>query len=239
MKNGAYIGVALTVLLLTMGAAHGDVFGGVEIEAWAESSAGASDHEIPVVMDFGGGNQYVFGYRWNDGDTVTRPVRVDGDPDYDDYVDYTVTYGYGTEAQGNTSEGAMIALDSIAGMVVTTKYDDFFGLSVINILYGSDEMGYNIADQEWPALWLCGRDAYTDWQNTWHAASSPNDKTWEESPFGIAGRVLHDGYWDGWSQRALDYSTIVPDITPAPEPATMFLLGGMAVPFVLKRRRRK
>ncbi|MBL7221283.1 MAG: PEP-CTERM sorting domain-containing protein [Phycisphaerae bacterium] len=240
MKNGVTIGVVLAVLLLTMGAARGDVFGGVEVEAWAESSSGASDHEIPVVMDFGGGNQYVFGYRWNDGDTVTRPVRVSSDFDYDDYVDYTVTYGFGTQAQANTSEGAMIALNSIAGMVMTTEYDDFFGLSVINILYGSDEMGGNVTGQTWPALWLCGRDAYTDWQGTPHPASSPHNHTWEPAPIGMADRELHDAYWDGWTQcAAVGWDTIAPDITPTPEPATMLLLGGMAAPFVLKRRRRK
>ncbi|MDP6546420.1 MAG: PEP-CTERM sorting domain-containing protein [Phycisphaerae bacterium] len=238
MKNGVTIGVVLTVLSLTMGAAHGDVFGGATVEAWAESSPGASDHEIPVVMDFGGGNQYVFGYRWNDGDTVTRPVRVSGDPDYVNYQTYTVTYGAGTEVPGNTSEAAILSLDAVGGMVLDTWYYSF-GMVISDILYGSDEMGQNIAGQEVPALWLCGRDPYTDWQGTSHPASSPDSRTWEYSPLGIGGRVLHDGYWDGWSPRDLAWNTTAPGITPAPEPATMLLLGGMAAPFVLKRRRRK
>ena len=207
----------------------------IDVAAWAESSTGAGDHEILVAMDFSGGNEHIFGYRWKDGDTVTRPTRILGDPDYADYVIYTGTYGL--EAAGNTSEAAMIALVGVDGMVLTTSYYSF-GLVVTNIQYdGTDEMGVNVADQDWPVLWLCGREAYTDWLGTDHPAASPNNQTWELAPFGISGRVLHDAYWDGWSPRATDWSTTEPNITPVPEPATLCLLaaGGLAL---LRRRNR-
>ncbi len=229
--------VIVLSIAVPAGAAPYDWYGRtVDVEAWAQSSPSAQQYEVLVGMDFGEGEEYTFGYRWNDGDTVTRPTRVPGDLDYVDYLTYTGNYGL--EAAGNTSEAAILALDTLADMALTTLYHGVFGQSVTNIYYRTSEMGISITGQSWPALWLCGREGYMDWMGIWHPAVSASDRTWEIADFGISGRVLASGYWDGWSQRASDWSTDEPNIAPVPEPASISLLVLAGVAMVFRRRNR-
>ena len=213
MKNGAYIGVALTVLSLTTGAAHGYVFDGVnvEVEAWAESSVGADDNEAIVVIDFAGAGSYAFGYRWEDGDTFTREASA-----YADLVGYVIGSDLG--------EAMTLELNAQTPLVVGYSYHPTFGFFLSTLSYD----GHTAGAGGWSA----------DWVGYWNSNDGEN---WTPAPVGVSTKVLTDGAWDGWSQEIDNtaFDPVTPPVTPAPEPATMLLLGGMAAPFVLKRRRRK
>ena len=204
----------------------------VTIETWAESSAGASDHYAYMALDFDGtgNNVKVFGYRWNDADTLTRPD--DGSGAYDTY-----TLANGTEADAGYSEAMMITLMGLSGMTIGYHWHETMGMFIDSLNYNGDEIG-SYADPGGDPYKFYTPGYFWDGNKAWSTAynsgpAQPPNETWESTPLGISIRVLDDRYWDGWRQGWYSYNPVtyefnegypLPAITPIPEPMTLSLL---------------
>jgi hypothetical protein len=98
------------------------------VDGWAESSPGASDGTVGMYIDFGNGNDAVFGYNWNwDGalDTIARPA---GNGFSDDPVDAYL------------GEAMMLALDDQTGLDVNYSYHPTFGFFLQNLVSGGETL---------------------------------------------------------------------------------------------------
>ena len=210
MKNGVTIGVVLAVLSLTMGAAHGYVFGDVDVEAWIFSSEykvenSAAENAAIVVIDFAGDGSYAFGYRWKDGDEFTRQDN--------------------SKIGSEMGDAMMLELEKQLSLTLAMDYQ-YYGSSMFMKTLTYDTH-------------TSGGDYPNDWLSYW---TSTDGETWTAPPLtGVSDTILTDGAWHGWGREINNttFDPANPPVTPTPEPATMLLLGGMAAPFVLKRRRRK
>lgn len=202
----------------------------VDVEHWT----GTGPNEALMVLDFGGDDSYVLGYRWTSGTTVNRPgdsAYVQSHPTVDAHV---------TEALLLS-----LAADSASGFGLGYAYHNTFGFSVNSLSYA----GHTIVSDwvnTYAAFWLSGHQEYTDYQ--WdpveedyvavlNPAMSPDGETWAYSGLGASTRVLEDGFYDGWT--AGDATTFVaqpPSINFVPEPGTLMLVA-MIAGMSLHRRR--
>ena len=220
--------VAVLAMACTAGAAT--------VEAWAASSSGASDHTAYFVLDYDGGpNTYLFGYRWNDGEMVTRPD--DGSAAYDTYTGL-----FGTQASAATSEGMIYALMNVAGMTVAHSWHGTYGLFLENFEYDGNAFDVTSFNNPWSSVMTSFWSGNLAWDSGWASGPAQAPGTWEQMPMGVVGRELADGFWDGWMQgqfNVITWETVAPDpsISPVPEPVTMslMLIGGAGL---LARRRR-
>ena len=129
-----------------------------------------------------------------------------------------------TTVGSEIGEAMMLELDVDTPLVVGYSHHSVYGFFMSTLSYD----GHTAGAGGWSA----------DWVGYWN---STDGGIWTPASVGISTRVLTNGAWDGWSQEIDndDFDPLTPPVTPTPEPATMLLLGGMAVSVVLKRRRRK
>ncbi len=130
-----------------------------------------------------------------------------------------------------------------------------FGIAVNGIGYDTDGDGLPLSDgTAWPpngllfpgspsdgATALDAGDRYVEGWNTgfwgYWLASGSTLGTWSEAQVGLSGRQLVDGSWDGLSFAQGFVGSAPDDPVAAPEPATLLAL--LAVPVLLRRRRRR
>ncbi|MEX0776422.1 MAG: PEP-CTERM sorting domain-containing protein [Phycisphaeraceae bacterium] len=239
MVRSVQLCLALVVSLVLAASSHAAVqdFNGqwVDVEYWAGSGSNAA----VLVVDFGSGNNYAFGYRWDDEDTFTRVSSPTTTPQGQNWLD---TPGNGTGA-ANLSEAMVLAMANYGGgeaLSLTYRYTQF-GLGVESLSYQGHTM-LNDFVNTWPnidsniALWLSGYPAYTDWFGDPHDASPADGQTWISSPEGASTRMLSDGYYDGWSWAS---GSAFPDapVTPIPEPVSLAMLGMGATLLMFRRRK--
>ncbi|MBL7134804.1 MAG: PEP-CTERM sorting domain-containing protein [Phycisphaerae bacterium] len=235
MKNA--LGIAVMCVTLSAVASTGLAipFEDVVVDAWAYASGGADDNTAMCVVDFGGGNSYAFGYKWEDGDLFTRQPGP-----------FATLFG-ATVSAGN-SEAMLMALDAQTPLQVTSEVHPQFGRMIKGLAYD----GHQIieADGAWAAFWWRG---YMQWERDLYDANwnwigtetvpaqdgTGDDSAWVSAEQGVAHRMLDDGLWDGWTQGAGPWGTVLDKpVTPVPEPMTMTLLALGGFGLLRKRRRR-
>lgn len=171
----------------------------VRLESWASATPAASGNEVVSVIDFGSGNSYAFGYKWNTGDTVTRPAS-----------NYATTYG--ATAGAATGEGMLLSLDADTGLTVNYSYHDTLGFNVAGFSHNDGGSVHSMTGS-WPATYL----AY--WV-------SDDGDSWTVSSVGASTRALADDDWDGWTlEDGANWPPITAPVTPVPEPGSLLLLG--------------
>jgi len=211
----------------------------VVVSDWARSAAdtAAEDARAVCVVDFGAVS-YAFGYAWEAGDAVTRPAS-------------TFAGTFGATADAATGEAMLLCLDDQTGLDVGYHYHDTLGFAADSFGYA----GQSIASDGWVTTylgyWISGAPAWDeqiwaqDGEGNWYLADTihhdavPGDgENWTPSGFGAAGRVLEDGFFDGWSQESVasGYTPVNVPTTPTPEPGTMAVLC-VGVAGLLGRRR--
>ena len=190
----------------------------VRLKTWTGSGA----NEAITVMDFGPGENFAFGYRWDDGELMARdPAKIAGvnDPGGDPL---SPTIG------ADTGEAMLLALDAdpAAGVTVDFTYWQF-GLFLDTISYGGNTLGEG---HYFPSYW-----------------KSEDGRDWTSSFVGVTDRVLAGAGqdWDGWSNGYYEFVDGINDIsipatepvTPVPDPATVGLLAFGGIATVCRRRR--
>lgn len=210
---------AAIVLLVAVQAANAYTFDDVIVEYWAGSGA----NEAMMVVDFGSGENYAFGYRWDDGETMNRPGGSA-------FVQNNPTVGT------NFSEALLLTVDTAGDLDLTYQYHETHGFGLDEIAYGDNSIIASPAwDPYYPAMWVSGHPGYTDFFTDEPVpAMSPDGENWASSNWGAGTRELADGYWDGWTQGE-DFVAAAP-VTPTPEPTTFAVLGGLGL-IALRRRR--
>lgn len=211
MKDFRSVLVMCVALFVCTTVSFGDAINQVIIEEWVSSSVGASDHEAIVVIDFAGdGNNFAFGYRWNDGDTVPRPAN-----------------GWDSnDADANTGEALMLTLHADSNVSLTwTYWTGAFGGFVTDTI---DYAGYTIGSGNFFANYFVSSDG-ENWSSSLVGAA---DRTLSDGEW--------DGWSEGYYEFVDGINDIfIPadsPVTPIPEPMTMALLGlgGLSL---LRRRR--
>ncbi|HOF17908.1 MAG TPA: PEP-CTERM sorting domain-containing protein [Phycisphaerae bacterium] len=230
MKKFGFVMMLVTLAACsTTGWAY--TFDQVSTEFWA----GTGGSEAMCILDFGGGNSYAFGYRW-DGDAtgwdmLQAVVAASGS---------TFTYTPITGTMSSiVAEGGSIRLEgtqySFGSIVEKLTYN---GHTLVDDYYGTGES---------ICYWVSGYADYTEdvYDATWTKIgeiSHPGDPTgdgtdWFAPPtFGASGRPLSDGWWDGYTQVNELGNTYEPAV-PMPEPTTLALLGAGAALLIRRRRR--
>lgn len=228
--------VLAAVWFLGASVANGYTLDQIVVENWS----GAGANRAVMVVDFGGGDSFNFGYRWDNGQTVTRPSDAAG---YDDFI----ATGYGTTVGANVSEGMMLTISAANPGLIDFHYDSVMGIAV----NGFDYSGHSMASDGWVttymSFWVSGAPAYEE--QIWslvggqyvltdtidHLAAAGDGENWSFSNWGVSTRPLEDGFYDGWTQgNAVTWNSSSP-VVRTPEPATMLLLAAGAS--VLLRRR--
>ena len=234
MKN-ALLAVVCVVVFAVSSTAPAYTFDQVQVEQWV----GTGNNEAMCVFDFGGGNSYAFGYRWNDGDTFARPTSV--------FSGWAGEYG-----EAALSEGMLLSLDASTSLTITSHYNNTFGYQLDSVSYDGHSL-----DNDWvttfAGFWISGSGAWDEdiWaevppgSGNWqiietinHPASAGDGENWTPSGSGASFRTLSGGYWDAWTleQTANGYSPVNTPNVPVPEPATIGLLAIGTVGLIRRRR---
>ena len=195
MKN-AYVVVICAVVSVVPPVAFGLTFDQIQVEQWV----GSGGNEAMCIVDFGGGDSYAFGYRWDDGDTFTRPT--------------TVFSGWaGAQGDAALSEGMLLALDASTALTITSHYHNTFGYQLDSVSYDGHSLD-NDWDTTFAGYWISGSAAWDEdiWaevppgSGNWqivdtipHPATDGDGENWTPSGFGASSRTLSDGYWDAWT----------------------------------------
>ena len=229
--------------VLTMaacGTAQAYTFDEVNVSETARPGAdtAAEDSAAMCVVDFGSAS-YAFQYTWEDGQTVDRPAS-------------TFSATYGATAAAGTGEAMMLTLASETELDVDYHYHDTLGLAVDGFAYDGQAMASDGWDTTFLGYWISGSPAWEeevwaqDEDGNWyladtihHPATDGDGENWTASGTGVGGRMLSDGFFDGWSQEyvADGYSPQNVPATPVPEPATIGLLLTGAIGLLRRRRR--
>lgn len=191
------IGVACVVVGLACTAARGFTFDQVVVEQWAGPET--ADNETLCVVDFDDVS-YAFGYRWNNGDTFTRPTS-----------DFSAWAGETDDA--GLSEAMLLALAELPGLTIESSYDAAYGYQLGSISYGGHSLANNWLTS-YAAFWMGGSEAWTEdvWAEVppgsgqWrivdiieHPPAPTSGENWAASGFGASQRWLADGFWDAWT----------------------------------------
>ena len=201
----------------------------VDVEFWVDSAIdGSGDNAALCVMDFKDpttavGPRYAFGYRWDDSETIDRPG--------------TSTYAQNNPTVGsNTSEALLLTLDGQGGAAVVSSYHNIFGFSLTSLSYDGETMVGDWGAGYYLGLWWDGNTAWDDGFTGSGPAAAPNG-TFDVSGMGASSRLLEDGFADAWSlELSASYPAANTPTYPAPEPATMTLLGIGAVAMLRRRK---
>ena len=197
----------MSVFVLVLSASClGYTFDQVAVEQWAGSGA----NEAMCVIDFGGGNNYAFGYRW-DGPATSEDMLVDLDAQTNLTIDYSYhpTYGFGLD--GISYQGHSI--------VVSPFWDPYYPA-----FWWSGHAAYDedLYDDNWNYI-----------GTVTHPAAAGDGENWLYAPLGASSRELADGVWDGWTQG--ENWVADPPATPTPEPMTAAMMAVAAAFFVRRR----
>ncbi len=206
----------------------------VVVESWA----GAGDNEALCVIDFGQ-DSFAFGYRWDEGDTFTRSSSG--------FADF-----YGYTAGANLSEAMLLALDEQTGLSVSYHYNNALGMALDAFEYDGQVIESDGWVTTYLSFYISGHPAFDEpvWEevppgsNNWvqtdtinHDAMDADGENWIFSQWGASGRVLQDGYYDGWTEGdAQTWTSSAPDV-PTPEPCTLALVALGAAGVIIRRRR--
>jgi len=166
----------------------------------------ASTVALAAAVDYQHGQTWVRLEDWaDDGSVDPANVAVT----VVDFGEESFAWGY---KWTGTAFGAdmILALDAQTGLDATyTDWGGDLGVAVNEIRYD----GY-VATSDWETSFL----------GYW---GSPDGLAWTTHSAGVSSRALTDGDWDGWSieDNLETYTPENPPQTPAPEPATLALLG--------------
>ncbi len=192
---------------------YGYTFDDIVVEAWAGSGA----NEAMSVVDFGGGNSYAFGYRWDGAKTSEDMlVAIDGLPGLT--VDYNYHPVWGFAVNSFSYDGRTIASD---GWVTT---------------YLSFWWSGNAAWTEYVYDW---NPPYDLLDTIEHDAKAGDGENWDYAGLGAGFRELADGVWDGWTLGDATTFDADPPVSPVPEPATMSVLAIGGLMLLTRRAGRK
>lgn len=207
---------ALAALCL---AAVSNALGFSDITNWTGSGA----NEAGLVIDWQDGRgSTLWGYRWDgtaSGEDMLRAI-VASDSNLYIKVSTTTPYGVALFGIGYDRDGGGLALSSGEPFVNRTievdGYDSADGATAVDP-----------ADQ-YREGW------YTGYWSYW--VSEDPSPTWGYSGYGMTGRTLQNGSWDGWSYD--DFSGAGgPPANPVPEPASLLAIGLGVATFARRRRR--
>ena len=230
MKNSVL--VIIGVLLGACAAGHGYPIDQVDVQYWAGSGSSRS----VMVVDFGAGANYAFGYRWDGSATSWDMLK-------------TVC-----EASGSTVTVGGRTISGTGGTMEIAGTDYGWGKIIESIRYG----GRQLVDDYYGSrvsirYWISGHSEYVEtlYDDQWnpigsvtHPAAAGDGQSWISPPFGITSRTLDDGFWDGYTQADAAGQADQPTVpleqvgNPIPEPATVGLVA-LAWSAVLLRCRRR
>jgi len=160
-------------MLIAPAAGYGYTFGQVIVEDWT----GTGPNEAMCVVDFGGGDSYAFGYRW-DGVATGENMLVALDSDTALTVDYSYHPTFGFAVDGISYDGHQIE--------VSAGWDPYYPAYWWS---GNTEYDEDIYDENWQYV-----------ETITHPAVPGDGKNWLYAPLGASSRELADGLWDGWTQ---------------------------------------
>ncbi len=202
MKRLALVAVVLAALT---GSAKATAFTDVSTQSWT----GTGSNESMMIVDFGSGNSYAFGYKF------------DGSPTgWDMFKD--IVQGSGSTF-GYTPNGLDTLFDATGGSL--TAHGEVYSWGTI--IDGIEYDGHQLEDTY-----------YTD-GNFVAYWNSTDGTAWTSPSFGATDRTLSDGAWDGYTNGKYDanYNLISPPPTvPVPEPATLAVMS-VGAGLLLKRKK--
>ena len=221
MKNTLGFAVMCVTLVAVSSPGFGYTFDEVPVEHWAGPANAAN--RAATVVDFGGGNSYTFGYRWDGSATSENMLNALNTADNGLTVD-THSWPWGVEITGLT----------FIHETVTHKIDSTAPLAGL-----------------YPAYWWSGFYAFTEYvyeenpdSGIWdlidtidHPTTSGDGENWQYAGMGASDRGLADGYWDGWTRGYSDAEAPTPVTAPEPMTLTLLALGGLGL--IRTRRRRR